>query len=307
MFSLLSRISLLSLRHLETVVRLGTFEAAAEEMGVTTGAVSQQIRKLEAGLEIELFHRYGNRTVPTQEAREIAETLGRAFGEIESTLSEHGARGVLDTSVKIVLYQTWANRWLIPRLDKFAQQHPEISVEFETGLGRPGSGWGSLDMAINQEDEAREDIIRLPLITPRLGPVCTPDLAQRIERTEDLLNLPRIASRNRMDDWPRWLSSAGVMAEDKKPLMVFSNSTLVYEAALAGHGVAIAQLELVLNELVSGRLVRPLKPVVESTGTISIHQPRSRARRSASRLFRDWLVEEAALLRQRAETVLRSD
>ncbi|PJE28125.1 hypothetical protein CVM50_14275 [Pseudooceanicola marinus] len=100
---------------------------------------------------------------------------------------------------------------------------------------------------------------RVPLFTPHLLAVCTPAVAERLGPKVDLSLTTRIASRNRMEDWPNWMAAAGRTWDDKKPLMVFSNSTLVYEAALAGNGVAIAQLELVLQDLAEGRLVRPAR------------------------------------------------
>lgn len=146
--SILSRLHLQGLRHFEPVVRLGTFEAAARELNVTPGAVSQQIRRLEDGLGVSLFHRYGNRSEPTDAARQIAQTLSDAFEQIEQAL-EIGTGKSGSASVKIKLYQTWANPWLIPRLEAFSQQYPDISVEFETGIESVDAGWADLDMALS--------------------------------------------------------------------------------------------------------------------------------------------------------------
>lgn len=155
--SILSRLHLQGLRHFEAVVRLGTFEAAARELNVTPGAVSQQIRRLEDGLGVSLFHRYGNRSEPTDTARQIAQTLSDVFEQIEQAL-ETGTGKTGSSSVKFKVYQTWANRWLIPRLEAFSNEYPDISVEFETGIESVDAGWGDLDMALSM----RPDEVRLP-------------------------------------------------------------------------------------------------------------------------------------------------
>ncbi|WP_386803822.1 LysR substrate-binding domain-containing protein [Litorisediminicola beolgyonensis] len=299
----MSRLHLQGLRHLEAVVRLGTFDAAARELHVTPGAVSQHIKRLEDRLGVSLFHRYGNRSEPNDAARQIARTLSDAFEQIEQAL-EQGTGRSESASVKIKLYQTWANRWLIPRLEAFSEQYPDISVEFETGIESVDAGWGDLDMALSMRPDTSPNYTRVPLFTPRLLAVCTPAVAERLGPEVDLSRTARIASRNRMEDWPNWMAAAGLSADDKKPVMVFSNSTLVYEAALAGYGVAIAQLELVLQDLREGRLVRPAPTVIDAASPIVLLQPVSRARRGAARLFHKWLVVEAERLRTRTQAYL---
>ncbi|WP_238367721.1 LysR substrate-binding domain-containing protein [Mesobacterium pallidum] len=301
--SILSRLHLHGLRHLEAVVRLGTFEAAARELNVTSGAVSQQIRRLEEGLGVSLFQRFGNRSEPTDAARQIAQTLSEAFCQIEQAL-EIGTGKSGSASVKIKLYQTWANRWLIPRLEAFSHMYPDISVEFETGIESVNAGWADLDMALSMRAEDSPDYTRVPLFTPHLVVVSTPAVAERLGPEVNLSRTARIASRNRMEDWPNWMAAAGLSADDKKPLMVFSNSTLLYEAALAGNGVAIAQLELVLQDLADGRLVRPAPTIIEAASPIVLLRPVSRVRRTAASVFHDWLVAEAAVLRARTQAYL---
>jgi LysR family glycine cleavage system transcriptional activator len=196
------------------------------------------------------------------------------------------------------------NRWLIPRLKAFSHQYPDISVEFETGIESVSAGWGNIDMALSMRPEESPDYTRVPLFTPHLLAVCTPAVAARLGPEVDLTRTTRIASRNRMEDWPNWLAAAGLSIDDKKPLMVFSNSTLVYEAALAGNGVAIAQLELVVQDLKEGRLMRPVPTVIDAVSPIVLLQPVSRSRRIAASLFHDWLVAEAESLRARTQACL---
>ncbi|MFN4156698.1 MAG: LysR substrate-binding domain-containing protein [Paracoccaceae bacterium] len=300
---ILRHIPLQSLRHLEAVVRNGTFEAAAQELNVTPGAVSQQIKRLEEGLGIALFTRAGNRSVPNAKALEIAKSLTDAFGQIEAVLDAQTDRS-RSSSVKVKVYQTWANRWLIPRLDRFSQQFPDISVEFFTGYGAVDLNREGIHLALSLGGSEDDSAMAAPLLTPHLAPVCTPAVAAGISGARDLLNMPRIASRNRMQDWARWISATDLVPDESRPLMVFSNSTLVYEATLAGNGIAIAQVELVLADLKSGRLVRPLPQVVAAEAALCLIEVGGAMRRPAPRHFRDWIVSEAEGLRQRTTEYL---
>lgn len=305
-FGLLGRVPLQSLRHLEAVVRNGTFEAAARELNVTSGAVSQQIKRLEDALGVGLFTRSGNRSIPNDRAVEIARTLNDAFSRIEAVLDAQTDRARSQV-VKVKVFQTWANRWLIPRLDQFSQQFPDIAVEFFTGYGAVDLNREGIHLALHLGNSEDEGAVAVPLLTPHLAPVCTPAVAAGISGVRDLLQMPRIASRNRMQDWARWTAATEFVPDESRPLMVFSNSTLVYEAALAGNGVAVAQLELVLGDLQSGRLVRPLPQVVEAEGPLCLIMVDGAMRRPAPRHFRDWIITEADRLRQRTAAYLGAE
>lgn len=299
----LARFPLLSLRHLEAAIRLGSFDMAARELNVTPSAVSQQIKRIEASLGQSLFERSANRVVPNVRAQELGRVLSEAFERMDfglrQAMSEAG-----EQSVKIRLYQTLANRWLVPRLERFTRQFPEIAVEFETGLDPVDFSRTDADLALSTEATASRSVHGEQVLVPRLCPVCTPAVMRRVTTAEDLAQLPRIASRNRMNDWPRWLEAAGQPQVDQRPLLVFSNSTLVYESALSGAGVAIAQLELVLGDLESGRLVRPFPDTINSDIAILLFEHETRRRRPSVRKFRDWLLDEIADLARRTDSYL---
>ncbi len=290
-FDALTRVPLLSLRHLESAVRLGSFDLAARELNVTPSAVSQQIKRTEDSLGHSLFERSSNRVTPNARAMELGSILSEAFELIESGVRQAMTDGG-EQSVKIRLYQTWANRWLVPRLEGFTRAHPEIAVEFETGIEMVDFSRTDADMAISTHAAQTRSARRKQIMTSRLTPVCTPALAARLTSPGDLAQVARIVSRNRMSDWQRWLDAAGYSQVDQRPMLVFSNSTLVYESALSGAGVAIAQVELVLNELESGRLVQPFPLALTSDTPIFLFEPEMRGRRAAVRKFRAWLLSE---------------
>ena len=175
----LARIPLLSLRHLEATVRLGSFELAAKELNVTPSAVSQQIKRIEESLGQALFERSGNRATPNARALDLGRILSEAFELVDLGLRQAMA-GAGEQSVKIRLYQTWANRWLVPRLESFTRSFPEIAVEFETGFGAVDFARTDVDLALSMQATQSPTISGQLVMVPRLAPVCTPTLAARL-------------------------------------------------------------------------------------------------------------------------------
>ncbi|MDO1582562.1 LysR substrate-binding domain-containing protein [Rhizobium oryzicola] len=299
--SILSRIPLLALRHLEAAVRLGSFETAARELNVSASAVSQQIHRIERSIGFSLFERLGNRTVPTRRGLELGRVLTQAFDAIAIGVEEAASSG-MSHGVKIRVYQTLANRWLIPNLEDFSRQYPEVSVEFETGSGDVDFSHTDADMAICFNAASSRRVLRQELFSSRLTPVCTPRVA--LENATDLASVPRISSRNRMSDWPTWLSASGFKQERQTRLLLFSNSTLAYEAALAGMGMVVAQIELVINDLQSGRLVQPFATCIRSQQSVALLEPEIRPRNPAATAFRQWVVQEVKALTHRTDLFL---
>lgn len=301
----LARFPLLALRHLEAAIRLGSFDLAAKELNVTPSAVSQQIKRVEASLGQNLFERTANRVMPNPRARELGRALSEAFDRMDLGLRLASSLSG-EESVKIRLYQTWANRWLVPRLERFTRAFPEIAVEFETGIEPVDFSRTDADLALSTQAAASRLLTSEVILVPRLCPVCTATLAERLRGPEDLAHVPRIASRNRLNDWPRWLEATGQPQADQRPILVFSNSTLVYESALSGAGVAIAQLELVLGDLESGRLVRPFQATIPSDTPMLLFEPETRSQRSSVRKFRNWLLDEIRDLEVKTDAYMKA-
>ena len=302
--SMLSTVSLQSLRHFEAVIRLGTFDRAARELNVAASTVKQHIKRLEQSLGVTLFKRHGNRSVPNANAVQVTAVLAQAFADIEAAL-KHCVNAPRTTSVRFEVHQAWANRWLIPRLGSFTQLFPDVSVEFLTGFRDADVRETDVDLMLSMVPGHQLDPLNVPLITPRLGLICSPDLAAHIASVTDIFHLPWIASEKSKNNWARWVEAVQTIPGKEKPLKMLSTSTLVYEATLAGSGVAIAEIELVLNDLESGRLVQPLPFVVEAESRLCLVDLTRASQRKTSERFQLWLQSEANLLRQRTDDYLR--
>lgn len=195
--------------------------------------------------------------------------------------------------MRLRIYQTWAIRWLIPRLIHLHDRRPDVRVQFETGMQQAEFSRSGLDFAVQFAPDPHADLVVTPLFPQVLVPVCTPALAAGIETPDMLARLPLIVSANRMDDWRIWFGAAAFRGKDPKAQLVFSNSTLTIQAALAGSGVAIAQAHLIEQEIASGLLVAPFPIGVRSDRVISLVEPVGRRLRPAARAFKEWILAEA--------------
>lgn len=286
-----------SVKYIEAAVRLKSFELAAEELHVTSSAVSQQIAKVEQQLDVRLFNRTTRMVEPTAAAIDLAESLAQGLMLMDDALNKicsERAQG----PVRLTIYQTWATRWLIPSLGRFYHAWPDVSVEFETGMQEVDFNRADTDFAIRQLDTDRPNLRVTPLFEPSYIPVCAPELAGRISSVEDLASVTLIASQNRLRDWPLWLSVCAPQLIHLQPKLKFSNSTLAYQAAIAGAGVVIGQSHLLNSDIARGAL-RPLfGTAVAGRVSLSLVEPSDRKLRPAAKAFREWIISEAERFRE---------
>ena len=253
-----TKISLNALRTFEAVVRHKSMTGAATELGVTPGAISRQISELQAVLSFDLFEGTRKKQIVTQSGRHLAVTLTQSLDEIDAallTLDEN-----LNRILDVACLSTFAIRWLIPRLYRFALEHPDIDLRLSTGLSRPNRLDNRVDvsiLALRQEElETAQDTI---LFQERLGAVVMPSLMAPIAVSgmKSLHNLTRLASKTRPDAWDVWLSNVGSQSLPSEKTSVFENFSLAIEAAANGLGVCVTPEHLVANDIRSGRLTAP--------------------------------------------------
>lgn len=280
-----------ALRALEAAARHRSYSRAAEELAVTHGAVSQQVRRLEAELGARLFERRGNAMVPTPDAQRLAGEVGRAMGLLQNAVATFAAAAEEDPLV-VSLEPQFANRWLPPRLSRLMADPAGAHVELRSEERRADFTTDGVDVAVRYggnelRGEAREHLLR-----ERLFPVCSPGLLARLDLDTPaaLLRAPLIHHRH--IPWSLWCEPAGLAAPPRKG-PVFEDSVLVVEAAAQGVGVALARSGLIEEDLRTGRLVRPFAGDVASELSFwVVWRPDSRKLRRILAL-RDWLVAEA--------------
>jgi LysR family glycine cleavage system transcriptional activator len=280
-----------ALRALEAAARHRSYTGAARELAVTHGAISQQIRKLEAELGARLFERERNGMTPTSDAERLAREVSRATGILQNALRAFAQTAEHDPLV-VSIDTKIATRWLAPRLRRLLAHPAGANLEFRVEERIANFVTDGADVGIRYGGGIWEGLESVSLFQEFLFPVCSPQFAamHHLQRPEDVARSPLV--QHRRYPWKLWFEAFGVpTAAISGP--VLDDSLMVLEAAAQGLGLALARSGLVEPDLASGRLVRPLEaPVATERGSFVVWRSDSRKLRRIS-LLRDWLICEA--------------
>lgn len=278
------------LRAFEAAARHLSFTRAAIELCVTPPALSHQVKALEERLGVPLFRRLPRGLSLTDEGQALLPVLREAFDRVAAALEGfEGGKGREVLSVGAV--GTFALGWLLPRLAAFRAEHPFVDLRLTTNNNRVDIAEEGLDFAIRFGDGAWHGTDSVLLFEAPLTPLCSPESAARLREPADLAAETLLRSY-RVGEWAAWLEAAGVPTP---PLTgpVFDSAATMVEAAIAGHGVALAPARLFERELVEGRAVRPFAVEV-SMGAYWLTSLKSRKPTSAMTAFQSWLLAAAA-------------
>ncbi|MEW5684510.1 MAG: transcriptional regulator GcvA [Pseudomonadota bacterium] len=282
-----------ALRALEAAARHRSYSRAAEELSVTHGAVSQQIRRLEAELGARLFERRGNAMIPTPDAQRLAGEVARGIDVLKNAVADFHAAAVHDP-LAISIDPQFASRWLTPRLQRLLADPAGANLELRVEERRANFVTDGVDMAVRYGAGVWDGVESQRLFSETLFPVCSPNLPglADLHGPTDLLGAPLLHHTHR--PWSLWFSAFGLQPPPQQGL-VFEDSVMLLEAAAQGIGVALGRSGLVEQDLRSGRLVRPFEGGVASElGFFIVWRSDSRKLGRIATL-RDWLVAEAAL------------
>lgn len=292
----LNRISLSGLRAIEATARLGSLNAAAAELGVTAGALSQRIARTEAQLRQPVFLRTPQGLRPTETGALIVARLTRGMAELAAAVAL--ADPVQDDVLNISAAPLFASRWLIWRLPRFNAAHPQIRVGIEPSTHMATPGLDGIDLALRVGPGGWPGIRAEKLLDQRVMPVCAPVLAARIKSARDLLAVPIIRENDQMQGWREWLAPHGIAPSALPDGPEHADGGLCLDAAISGQGVFMAWESLAADPLADGRLVAPL-PGRAATGSAYWFVTATEGRRKpAIARFRDWLRAELATIRQ---------
>jgi len=289
-----------ALRAFEAAARHESFSSAANELHVSPGAVSRHVKLLEEHLGVILFRRRPRGLVLTETGRKLLPEITASFEKIVEATSELVAH---HDKLKVMAPTTLGMRWVVPRLQRFRDRHPEIFVN----VGTYHEGWepfyeGNFDAGICCYEfnfNMPADLTSVFVRKEALAPVCAPSL---LEGPDPLL-LPRDIAKHDLlhvtpdySDWRKWLDAAGVLdAVDVKSGQTFDSMELAVQAAMAGLGVTTADLHFYKKELAAGQLVIPFDIILtEETGYFLFCQ-KGRLDEPAIVAFKDWLIHEAAV------------
>lgn len=243
--------SLSAFRVFDAAAKAGSFVKAAEQLHVTHGAVSRQIRQLEENLGLALFERRNRAVFLTDAGRALQGTTASVFEQLEGAV-QRLRQAAHDDVLVLSCEPTIAMKWLIPRLPAFQRAHPDIQLHLSAAGGPIDVHKSGVDLALRRDDFKWEgDVHALTLCEEWIGPVCAKAQARAWQ------TLPCLHTQSRASAWKTWLRRSG-LAPWKTDRIQYEHFYLCIQAALAGQGLALASFFMVQDELSSRNLVAPL-------------------------------------------------
>ncbi len=285
---------LITFRHYDTLrlfVEVGqhrSFSDAAEILNMTKGAISYQIKVLEADLGVNLFERSPRGAVLTEEGSRLMTLARPLFRNIEAELATF--KGVNTNQLTVGMSSYFASRWLSPRLMEFMQEHPDIQLRIQpmtqlTDLERQG-----VDLAIRWGNGAWDDVEIEPFMPMPSWPVGNPKAAEKVQRIglkRAFSEFTLLRDHDGSTAWSEWLASAGLPDQTRKDTLIIPDPNVRVQAVIDGQGIALNDA-LVMRELEEGTLVRLSDVELESYGYF-LARPRRAKHAESVDAFIHWL------------------
>jgi LysR family glycine cleavage system transcriptional activator len=284
-----------ALRSFEAAARHQSLTIAAEELGVTHSAVSQQVKNLEAYFGQKLFERRGRSLQLSPRARAYLVDVQSCFDRL--VIASGRLENTRDTQIiRVNTTPSFAMRWLIPRLAQFQMANPRTEVRVST------SPFDTIDHLSETYDIIiRRDRMERPgheckfLLADTSTPVMAPNLLEPLSPDDpgELLQKTLLHLKSRPDAWVRWMHAAGVSVPDTLPGPIFEHFFLSLQAAISGIGVALAPCALIEDDIEQGRLVQPFGRItVKGPGFHCLFREGALSDRKTRGVL-EWLFREA--------------
>ena len=288
-----------SLRAFEAAARHLSFQNAAEELSVTPGAISQQIKKLEDILQTPLFHRDSRAVTLTEAGRVLRPDLSRGFESLDDAVQQL-KQSAEHQHITVSMTPSFAAKWLVPRLEKWTAQQPNVDVRISASLGLANFGPDGVDLGVRFGSGNYDGLTSALLLKESFVVVCSPifiDGSKQIKTPEDLHDHTLIHVSGPQGtpgtDWQEWLKSAGVDGIDTSRGLVFDDTAVAILAAIGGQGVLLSRRALVEDDITADRLALPFDLDLPLEFAWRIVAPEGKLKRPEVCAFRDWLLSEA--------------
>lgn len=287
--------NLAALRAFEAAARHGNFSRAAEEIHVTHGAISHQVRALEEEMGVALFARRGKRVAITPEGERFAITLRKALSDIAAAAAALQAEAK-QTRLTVTALPSFAARWLSPRLGRFIEQHPDMEVMLQSSSQLTDFVRESVDIGIRFGRGNYPGLAVEKIMDDYYYPVVSPCFNRgKLPRTpHKLMQHPLL--RCEMEPWTPWFRAAGLDFLEPSGGLVFQDSSMLVRAAVEGHGIALARHVLAASDVESGKLVRLFDIEVKCPQSYYLVCPPDALRKPQVLAFRNWLLKEMGKL-----------
>ncbi|MBK5569584.1 LysR substrate-binding domain-containing protein [Ensifer sp. SSB1] len=285
------RLPLTALRSFEAAGRLESFTLAAAELFVSQAAISRQVRELEELIGRPLFERHHRSVRLTTDGRALLGTLTSAFDMVGESLDALSGRRLSQT-LKVSAEPSLAGCWLVPHLQDFQEQHPDIDLVIDADSRLAEFRSGDADIAIRHSLAARS----WPRVETRLlakvemVPVMAPALAsagRTLDRPEELLQHALLHEDNRQL-WAQWFAAAGTAPVQLDRGAIFADGSMVLQATLRANGIGLIDRDHARDDIDAGRLIQPFEISVPY-GAFFIVARRFDALSDAAKAFVEWL------------------
>ncbi|SPJ30939.1 LysR family transcriptional regulator [Falsiruegeria mediterranea] len=244
-----------ALRAFESAARLKSFAAAANELSVTPGAITQHIKALEAWAESELFVRHKRGVELTPLGEELLPEFTAAFDMLGGAIQSLRTKGT-PNKIRIATLPSIAQLWLSEKLGKLRRIAPDISVSVVAVESPPNLAREPYDVSIFFKSGTLEKT-ETALFQDRIFPVCTPEIAARLNSVSDLEDETLIHDSTWTGDWEQWLRNFPEVGRRGARGPTYSLFSVALEEACHGAGILMAHEALVLAKLGSGALIAP--------------------------------------------------
>jgi len=292
--------SMKALRAFEAAARHLSFTKAADELNVTQAAISHRVKTLEERLGVQLFRRFNRRLELTDAGRNYLPSLRSALDMVGAATDQVTKQGT-NASLRVSVLISFATKWLQPRLKEFSKLHPEVNVLVTADDNPVKFGRDNFDMGI-RFGRGRYPGLRVDrLMEDKIIPVCSPALLDGLHPLRKPADLKHHTLLHDLSwfgedrpEWSHWLEKAGVTDVDPNLGPGFNLWGMLIDAAVAGQGVALARATLAEGDLKTGHLVQPFGPSLPSNCAYWVVSTPEVAGQLNVRIFREWLMSEAA-------------
>lgn len=290
--------NLAALRAFEAAARHQNFSRAAEEIHLTHGAISHQVRALEQDLGVALFTRNGKRIAITPEGQRFALTVRKSLQEIVSAASALRA-DTRQQRLTVSSIPSFAARWLAPRLGKFIDLHPDIEVMLQSSGQLQDLARDSIDVGIRFGSGRYPGLAVEKLMGDYYYPVASPayDGGRLPASPQQLAHCALLRSE---EPWLPWFQAAGLALPEPSGGVRFQDLSMLIRSASDGDGIALVRHVVAMQEIASGELVRLFDVALKSPDDYYLACPPQALRKPQVQAFRSWLLAEIAKFKQQA-------
>ncbi|MFY0610601.1 MAG: LysR family transcriptional regulator [Hyphomicrobiaceae bacterium] len=290
-----------ALRAFEAAARHSSFKVAADELSVTPAAISQQIRSLEAELEVALFRREPRSVVVTAEGRRLQTGLAEAFTKMHAAVED--VRTPDHETLIITCSAPLLNKWLVPILSRFADKYPDITIQIDAKFEMANMEASAPNVAIRFGNPPDPGLYSEEIFDETLVPLASPELIERLklETPEDIRRAPLIHDDSLIErfadapTWSDWFEQVGINPSQANRGVHFgSYGDQAVDAAIGGVGVLLGRSLLACNDLQAGRLVSPFGPNIRLNLRYYLVCAASTEGTPAVAAFLEWARQEAA-------------